>query len=59
MGEVKKSCFRTPLGGIVWTSEKIWHAKFEANQIIFRGGASDLKFAQVNVFAVEVSMHSA
>ena len=35
------------------------HAKFEANRIIFRGGASDLKFAHVYVFGVEVSIRSA
>ena len=59
MGKLKNYYFQMALGGILWRSERISHAKFEANRIIFRGGASDLKSAHVFVFDVEVSIHLA
>ena len=43
---------------VLWSSEKMTHAKFEENRIIFRGGAGDLKFAHVYVLGVEVSIPS-
>ena len=41
MGKIKIEYFLTALGGILHSNEKTSHAKFEANRLIFKGGASD------------------
>ena len=45
MGKIKIDYFSTALGGILCSNEKTSHAKFEANRLIFKGGASELKLA--------------
>ena len=42
MGKIKNEYFLTALGGILCSNEKTSHAKFEANRLTFRGGASEL-----------------
>ena len=43
MGNIKIDYFSTALGGILRSNEKTSHAKFEANWLIFKGGARETK----------------
>ena len=46
MGKFKIAHFLMALGGILRSNEKTSHVKFQANRIIFKGGASELKLTQ-------------